>query len=68
MYDIEQLTQDLIEQVLESLDDSPVKIGQAILHDELYDLCYRQVLDDLAAEEENRREEIKYDEYNNTEE
>ena len=54
-------TEDLIQQVLEYLDDAPIKMGQAICHDELYDLCYNQIIDDLAAEEENRREEEEYE-------
>lgn len=61
MHDIQIATQDLVEQVLEFLDDAPIKIGQAICHDELYDLCYNQIINDLVAEEENRREEEEYE-------
>ena len=57
-------TEDLIQQVLEYLDEAPIKIGQAICHDELYDLCYNQIIDDLTAEEENRKEEAKYEQFN----
>ena len=61
MHDIQIATQDLVEQVLEFLDDAPIKMGQAICHDELYDLCYNQIINDLVAEEENRREEEEYE-------
>ena len=56
-------TEDLIQQVLEFLDEAPIKMGQAICHDELYDICYNQIIADLAAEEENHREEATYEQF-----
>ena len=64
MTDIQMATEDLIQQVFEYLDEAPIKMENVICHDDLYDICEQQIIDDLTAEEENRKEEAKYEQFN----
>ena len=64
MTDIQMATEDLIQQVFEYLDEAPIKMENVICHDDLYDICEQQIIDDLAAAaEENHREEATYEQF-----
>lgn len=67
LIDIEQETQDRVEEILEFLDDAPITITDAIMHDVLYTLAYNSIMDDHTAEAEARRDEEKLEEFYNDE-
>lgn len=64
---IEELTHNKIEELLEYLDAGHKGLVELIYHDKLYDLAQSIVIDNLAAEAEARADEEKlkdYDEQN----
>ena len=64
LIDIEEVTNDRLEELLEYIQEAPVDISNAILHDELYELAYQSVMNDLIAEAEDREEERKLEALN----
>ena len=62
LVDIEQITQDKVDDMLEHLDDAPFDISGILHHDELWSLAYESVIADLAAEAEAREKERKLEE------
>jgi len=59
--DLEELTQQLVEETTEYLILSPVGTLESIIyHDELHTLCNQKAIDILVAEAENKSEELKY--------
>ena len=57
------LVEGRLEELLEYLDGAPVKLDSAIFHDELYELAYASVMDDLVAAA--RRDEGAEEEWDN---
>jgi len=64
MIDIEYQATQLVEEVLEFLEDSPVKLTELLYHDTLYERCYQEIIDRLADECEARADEEKLKDYN----
>jgi len=60
---IDDVVQDKLEDLLEYLQDAPVNIHSAILHDELYDIVYKSVISDMAAMKEDKDDEDRLDAY-----
>ena len=65
MPDMGTLAEGRLEELLEYLDGAPVKLDSAIFHDELYELAYASVMDDLVAAAEARRDEGVEEEWDN---
>ena len=63
LVDIEQMTQDRYEDLVEYLQEAPIDISSVMYHDELYDLAYKSVMADLTAESEARYEESRLGSY-----
>jgi len=63
MPDMKTLVEGRLEELLEYLDGAPVKLDSAIFHDELYELAYASVMDDLVAAA--RRDEGAEEEWDN---
>ena len=64
MHNINDLTQDLVDETLEFLQDSPLpNLDKLIYMDELYEKCYDEVNSRLADESEARADIEKYEDY-----
>lgn len=63
MIDIEEATNNLVEEMLEWIDTCPIDLTDWMPHDVLYDTCYQHIIDTLAAKAEDERDEAKYEGY-----
>ena len=57
MEDIQTLTQELNDELLEYLEDAPIKLDDVIYRDVLWDKCYTEVLSRLSADAEAKDDE-----------
>jgi len=68
--DIKLRTEDKVQEVLEYLDNSPINLDAIIQHDEVWETCYKWVINELTAEaearEDERKESLLLGEYNGT--
>jgi len=56
-FDIQELTQQKLEDILDQLDELSIDISSALNHDTLYELCYDDVISSLAAYAEARADD-----------
>lgn len=64
MEDIQSATQELVDEVLEFLEESPLpNLSKLIYHDELYEACNEFIFNNLATQAEQQAEEDKYKDY-----